>query len=94
MPELGPADPHVDLGDAALVSDRQLRLFEPTAGLLERAGDRTAVVFAVDDLHWCDRASLRFLAYLVRRLEGLPVLVLASLRSEPSIFIVKIWSQA
>ena len=36
---------------------------------------------AIDDLHWCDRPSLRFLAYLVRRLEGLPVLVVASLRS-------------
>jgi DNA-binding CsgD family transcriptional regulator len=38
------------------------------------------MLLAVDDLHWCDRASLRFLAYLVRRLEGMPVLVLASLR--------------
>lgn len=41
--------------------------------------DRPLLV-AIDDLHWCDRASLRFLAYLVRRLEGLPVLVLATLR--------------
>lgn len=42
------------------------------------------LVLAVDDLHWCDRASLHFLGYLARRLEGLPVLVLASLRpSEP-----------
>jgi len=41
-------------------------------------------LLAIDDLHWCDRASLRFLAYLVRRLEGLPVLVVCSLRqSEP-----------
>lgn len=38
------------------------------------------LVLAVDDLHWCDRASLRSLVYLVRRLEGLPVLVLAGLR--------------
>jgi DNA-binding CsgD family transcriptional regulator len=44
------------------------------------------VLLAVDDLHWCDRASLRFLAYLIRRLEGLPVLVLSTLRTaEPGV---------
>ena len=42
------------------------------------------VVLAVDDLHWADRPSLRFLVYLARRLEGLPVLLAASLRpAEP-----------
>lgn len=42
------------------------------------------LVLVVDDLHWCDRTSLRFLAYLVRRLEGSPLLLLGSLRpSEP-----------
>jgi DNA-binding CsgD family transcriptional regulator len=47
------------------------------------AGDGP-LALVVDDLHWCDRPSLRFLAYLVRRLEGLPVLVVGSLRpSEP-----------
>jgi DNA-binding NarL/FixJ family response regulator len=41
---------------------------------------------AVDDLHWCDGPSLRFLAYLVRRLEGLRALVIGSLRpSEPGV---------
>jgi len=39
------------------------------------------LLLEVDDLHWCDRPSLRFLAYLVRRLEGQPVLVTASVRS-------------
>ncbi|MGQ0575786.1 MAG: AAA family ATPase [Pseudonocardia sp.] len=43
------------------------------------AGDGPLAV-VVDDLHWCDGASLRFLAYLVHRLDGLPVLVTASLR--------------
>ena len=33
------------------------------------------LLLAVDDLHWCDRPSLRFLAYLARRLDGAPVLV-------------------
>jgi DNA-binding SARP family transcriptional activator/DNA-binding CsgD family transcriptional regulator len=39
------------------------------------------LLLEVDDLHWCDRPSLRFLAYLVRRLEGQPVLVTASVRT-------------
>ena len=38
------------------------------------------LVLAIDDLHWADRASLRFLPYLVRRFEGLPLLVAATLR--------------
>ncbi len=43
-----------------------------------------SLLLAVDDLHWCDRASLRFLAFLARRLEDLPVVLVASLRrSEP-----------
>ncbi|MFL6067178.1 MAG: AAA family ATPase [Gaiellaceae bacterium] len=42
------------------------------------------LLLAVDDLHWCDQASLRFLAYLARRLEGVPALVVGALRpSEP-----------
>src|SRR3954447_22088607 len=39
------------------------------------------LMLAVDDLHWCDPPSLRFLAYLIRRVEELPVLVVATLRS-------------
>ena len=39
------------------------------------------LLLAVDDLHWCDRPSLRFLAYLAPRLEGLPLLVLTGLRT-------------
>jgi DNA-binding CsgD family transcriptional regulator len=55
-------------------------LYWLTANLcLERS-----LVLAVDDLHWCDRASLRFLAYLARRLDDLPVLLVAGYRrSEP-----------
>lgn len=33
------------------------------------------VVLSVDDVHCADRASLRFLAYLANRLEGVPILV-------------------
>ncbi|MDX6643542.1 MAG: hypothetical protein QOD76_1504 [Solirubrobacteraceae bacterium] len=40
------------------------------------------VLISVDDLHWCDPPSLRYLAYLVRRLEGLGVLLLATVRPQ------------
>ncbi|MGY1813671.1 BTAD domain-containing putative transcriptional regulator [Blastococcus sp. SYSU D00820] len=39
------------------------------------------VLLAVDDVQWCDSASLRYLAYLVRRLEGVPVLVVGTVRT-------------
>ena len=39
------------------------------------------LLLAVDDLQWCDDGSLRFFAYLLRRLEGLPVLLVATLRT-------------
>ena len=38
------------------------------------------LVICVDDVQWCDSASLRYLAYLVKRLEGLPVLVVLARR--------------
>ncbi len=39
------------------------------------------LLLAVDDVHWCDAPSLRFLAYLARRLEGAPILLAVTLRS-------------
>ena len=38
------------------------------------------LLLAVDDLHWCDLPSLRWLAYLLPRMEGLDVLVVVGLR--------------
>ncbi len=38
-------------------------------------------MLAVDDVQWCDSASLRWLAYLVRRLEAVPVLVVGTVRT-------------
>ncbi|HTI32906.1 MAG TPA: AAA family ATPase [Miltoncostaea sp.] len=40
------------------------------------------VAILVDDLHWCDRPSLRFIAFLLNRLEGNAVLVVGSTRPE------------
>lgn len=45
---------------------------------------RTPLLVAVDDAHWADVASLRWLAYLLNRLEGLPTLVAIATRSSSS----------
>jgi DNA-binding CsgD family transcriptional regulator len=42
------------------------------------------LLLAIDDLHWCDRASLRFLAYVQARVEGLRLLVASTVRTGES----------
>ena len=52
--------------------------------LVLNLAEQGPLLLAVDDLHWCDRPSLLFFAYLARRLEGQPILLLAGLReAEP-----------
>jgi DNA-binding CsgD family transcriptional regulator/tetratricopeptide (TPR) repeat protein len=41
---------------------------------------RRSLLLAVDDLHWCDLPSLRWLAYLLPRMEGLSLVVVVGLR--------------
>jgi DNA-binding CsgD family transcriptional regulator len=44
--------------------------------LVVNIADRTPLLIVVDDCHWADQESLRFLAYLAQRIEGLPVTML------------------
>ena len=55
-------------------------LYWLTVNLTERA----PLVLLVDDLHWSDKPSLRWLAYLVRRMDGLRLSVVVGARpAEP-----------
>jgi DNA-binding CsgD family transcriptional regulator len=63
----------VEAGPAALHG-----LYWLTANLAARA----PLLVLVDDLHWADLASLRWLAYLVQRLDGMPVAVVAAARPD------------
>jgi DNA-binding CsgD family transcriptional regulator len=67
-------------GERADVAFRTLHgLYWLTANIAQR----TPALLAVDDLHWSDEPSLRWLNYLARRLEGLPMLVLLASRPLP-----------
>jgi DNA-binding CsgD family transcriptional regulator len=39
------------------------------------------LLLSIDDLHWCDAPSMRFAAYLARRLEGSQILLAVALRT-------------
>jgi DNA-binding CsgD family transcriptional regulator/tetratricopeptide (TPR) repeat protein len=63
---------------AGSVSEPQVHhgLYWLAANLAEHA----ALLIAVDDAQWCDDATLRWLLYLTRRLEWMPVAVLVAVR--------------
>lgn len=71
-------------GGAALAGvpgeDRTLPLINGLYWLCANLSERGPLLLSVDDAHWSDRPSLQFLHFLGRRLEGLPVAVLAALR--------------
>ena len=48
--------------------------------LAANLSERRPCLLLVDDLHWSDAASLRFLAYLQRRLEAHPIAVIVATR--------------
>jgi DNA-binding CsgD family transcriptional regulator len=53
--------------------------------LVVNIADQDRLLVCVDDCHWVDRDSLRFLAYLAQRIEGLPVtMLLAGRPPEPA----------
>ena len=89
-----PAARHPDLFDgAAIVAEALFKPFgsdDPDLSftmlhglywMLSNLADRGPVVVAVDDAHWADEESLRFLSYLAPRLDGLAVAVFACTRA-------------
>ncbi|MFI6094966.1 AAA family ATPase [Lentzea sp. NPDC051213] len=49
--------------------------------LVANLAERAPLVLSVDDAHWADAPSLRFLDHLAHRLDGLPVIIALTARS-------------
>jgi DNA-binding CsgD family transcriptional regulator len=74
------------LGDvaAAGAADRSFSVLHGLYWLAANAAARRPLLLAVDDAHWADEPSLRWLAYAAPRLEGLAITLIVALRqSEP-----------
>jgi predicted ATPase len=50
-------------------------------GLLSRLSERQSVALVLEDLHWADQSTRELVAFLVRSLRGVRVLLLATYRS-------------
>jgi DNA-binding SARP family transcriptional activator len=57
-------------------------LFEAFGELVEELAEGKPTVIVIEDLHWVDAMSARLLAFLARRLGGLPVLIVGTARPE------------
>ena len=62
----------------------RLRVFEASLRLVEWAAADRPVLLVVDDAHQADRASMRLLAHLARRLGGLPVAIAVASPDRPT----------
>ncbi|NAS25965.1 AAA family ATPase [Herbidospora sp. NEAU-GS84] len=60
----------------------EVALLEGLHGLVANLCAGRPLILQVDDLHWADTASLRFLTYLLPRLPRLPLLLVAATRPE------------
>ncbi|HEY2162094.1 MAG TPA: AAA family ATPase [Solirubrobacteraceae bacterium] len=69
-----------DPAASAPAGDQSFAALHGLYWLLANLSDGGSVLVSVDDVHWSDEASLRFLAYLAARVEGLPVCLAVALR--------------
>lgn len=60
----------------------QLQLFDAMLGALSALAERSPVVLLLEDLHWADGSTRNLLSFLISRLRGQRLLVVASYREE------------
>ena len=70
-----------EVPDRAAADDRLFARFHGLHWLCVRLADERPLAFLVDDAHWADEHSLRFLAYLEARIEEIPACAILTVRT-------------
>jgi DNA-binding CsgD family transcriptional regulator/tetratricopeptide (TPR) repeat protein len=78
LPELAPDRPVPETADGIQAS----QLMELVLGLLGRLSAARPVLLILEDLHWADQSTLELVAFLIRALRGMRVLLAATYRSD------------
>ncbi len=78
LPSLGDPPPARAGGEAA----GQVRLFEALLELLDLLSDAQGVVLILEDMHWADRSTRNFAAFLARSLRQEPMMLLLTYRRD------------
>jgi hypothetical protein len=73
------------LGALATAEDTSFAVSHSLYWLAANLAAQRPLLLTVDDTHWTDEPSVRWLTYLARRLEGLPLTMLVTLRSGEAI---------
>jgi DNA-binding CsgD family transcriptional regulator len=80
-PILGFAAPDPRTGAALSPEDASFAIQHGLYWLTANLASHTPLAVCVDDAHWADEASVRWLVYLARRLDELPVALVVAVRS-------------
>ena len=70
-----------EVPDRAAADDRLFARFHGLHWLCARLAEQRPLALIVDDAHWADEHSLRFLAYLGARIEEMPACVIFAVRT-------------
>ena len=76
FPEIAPE------AHAPAPTENVLQLFEALARLILDAAARDPLTIILEDLHWADEMSLRFLSFLTHRIDDLPIVLAVTARDE------------
>ena len=78
LPELDPGEAADPAADGVQVA----QLLELVLGLLGRLSARRPLLLVLEDLHWSDQSTRELVAFLIRSLRGVRVVLLATYRSD------------
>src|SRR5579875_1421028 len=80
LPELDTQLSQVALPASQSPEQEQLRLWEATRELISAISDVSPLLIVLDDMQWADSSSCELFAYLARRLNGLPIVLVGTCR--------------